>query len=136
MGKEPNSKEIADLLGIDNKSVDEILEVFQPTVSLEYPLNDGEFNLLEVVEDEKCMSPDTGIYKKDLKVELESALASLMENERKILRMRFGFDDDRPITLKEVGTEFGISAETVRQIEARAISKIKQRFSHLQDYME
>jgi len=50
--------------------------------------------------------------------------------------MRFGFDDDRVITLKEIGSEFGISAETVRQIENRAIEKIRQKFSHLQDYMD
>jgi RNA polymerase primary sigma factor len=136
LGKEPTHSEIANLLGIDEKDVSDILEVFQPTVSLEYPLNDGDFNLMEVVEDEKCLSPDFTLYKNDLKHELEEALDSLMENERMILRMRFGFDDDRSVTLKEVGSEFGISAETVRQIEARAMNKIRQKFAHLQDYID
>lgn len=136
LGKEPRYEEIANLIGIDEREVAEILEVFQPTVSLEYPLNDGDFNLMEVVEDEKCLSPDHILYKNDLKSELEEALDSLMENERMILRMRFGFNDEKTITLKEVGSEFGISAETVRQIEARAMNKIKQKFSHLEDYLD
>lgn len=136
LGKEPNHVEIAALVGIDEKEVRDILEVFQPTVSLEYPLNDDEFNLYEVVKDEKYKSPAMMIYKRDLKDDLEAALNSLMDNEKKILRMRFGFDDERPITLKEVGNEFGISAETVRQIETRAMNKIKQKYAHLQNYLD
>jgi len=136
LGKEPSHKEIADMLGIEEKSVSDIMEVFQPTISLEYPLNDDEFNLYEVVSDEKFQSPDMGIYKRDLKEELEHAMESLMDNEKQILKKRFGFEDEEPVTLKEVGNEFGISAETVRQIEARAMSKIKQKYSFLQDYID
>ena len=136
LGKEPSHKEIADMLGIEEKSVSDIMEVFQPTISLEYPLNDEEFNLYEVVSDEKFQSPDMGIYKRDLKDELEHAMESLMDNEKEILKKRFGFEDEEPVTLKEVGNEFGISAETVRQIEARAMSKIKQKYSYLQDYID
>jgi RNA polymerase primary sigma factor len=135
-GREPLSRDIAELIGSDEKTVEALLEVFQPTVSLEYPLNDGEFSLMEVVEDENCKSPDHSMYKKELKKELESAMRSLMENERKILRMRFGFDDENPITLKDVGNEFGISAETVRQIELRAMNKIRQKYNHLQNYID
>lgn len=136
LGKEPSYKDIADMLGIDERSVSDILEVFQPTVSLEYPLNDEEFNLYEVVSDEKFLSPDTSISRRDLKKELEIAMESLMENERLILTKRFGLDGNEPVTLKDVGNEFGISAETVRQIEARAMQKIKQRFAYLADYIE
>ncbi|RJP17596.1 MAG: RNA polymerase sigma factor RpoD/SigA [Deltaproteobacteria bacterium] len=135
-GREPNTLEIADLLGINERDVKEIQEVFQPTVSLEYPLNDSDFNLMEVVEDETTKSPDFNLSKDELKKMLDEALNSLMDNEKRILRMRFGFDDDRPVTLKEVGNEFGISAETVRQIESRAMNKIKQKYSHLQDYLD
>jgi len=116
LGKEPSYRDIADMLGIDERSVSDILEVFQPTVSLEYPLNDDEFNLYEVVSDEKFLSPDTSISRRDLKKELKSAMESLMENERLILTKRFGLDGSEPVTLKDVGNEFGISAETVRQI--------------------
>jgi RNA polymerase primary sigma factor len=136
LGKEPTNKEISKMLSIDEKIVSEILELFQPTISLEYPLNNGEFNLLEVVGDNKVLDPDSGIYRRELQDELEEAMDSLMENERSILRMRFGFDDDRPITLKEIGNQFGVSAETVRQIESRAIDKIRQKYPHLQDYIE
>lgn len=135
LGKEPSVRDIAELLGIDENTVSGIMEVFQPTVSLEYPLNDEEFNLYELVSDEKYQSPDAAIYKKDLRAELENAMDSLMENEKKILRMRYGFDEDREFTLKDVGIAFGISAETVRQIEARAISKIKQKYNHLENYL-
>jgi len=135
LGKEPSFRDIAELLGIDENTVSGIMEVFQPTVSLEYPLNDEEFNLYEIVSDEKYQSPDTAIYKKDLREELENAMNSLMENEKKILRMRYGFDGDRQFTLKDVGIAFGISAETVRQIEARAITKIKQKYNHLENYL-
>lgn len=135
LGKDPSVREIADLLGIDENVVADIMEVFQPTVSLEHPLNDDEFNLYEVVSDEKYQSPDAGIYKRDLRSELEEAMNSLMENERKILRMRFGFDGDDPVTLKEVGAVFGISAETVRQIESRAMGKIRQKYSQLESYI-
>ena len=134
LGKDPSVREIADLLGIDENVVADIMEVFQPTVSLEHPLNDDEFNLYEVVSDEKYQSPDAGIYKRDLRCELEEAMNSLMENERKILRMRFGFDGDDPVTLKEVGAVFGISAETVRQIESRAMGKIRQKYSQRKLY--
>jgi len=136
LGREPTNKEIAGMLSIDEKIVAEIQELFQPTVSLEYPLNNGEFSLLEVVGDNKGYDPDHGIYRRELKDELEDAMDTLMENERKILRMRFGFDDDRPITLKEIGNQFGVSAETVRQIESRAIDKIRKKYPHLQDYIE
>lgn len=136
LGKEPTYKDIADMLGIDERSVSDILEVFQPTVSLEYPLNDEEFNLYEVVSDEKFLSPDNSISRRDLKNELDSAMESLMENERLILTKRFGLDGNEPVTLKDVGNEFGISAETVRQIEARAMQKIKHRFAYLADYIE
>lgn len=135
-GREPNSVEIAELLGISEREVNDIIEVFQPTVSLEYPLNDSDFSLLEVVEDETTKSPDFNLSKDELKKTLDEALNSLMDNEKKILRMRFGFDDDRSVTLKEVGNKFGISAETVRQIESRAMNKIKQKFAHLQDYLD
>lgn len=134
-GHEPTAVELAELLGVHEKDVRDIQEVFQPTVSLEHPLNDTDFSLLEVVEDAKALSPDYHVTRSELKEELESAMNSLLENEKKILRMRFGFDDDRPVTLKELGDEFGVSAETVRQIESRAMNKIKQKFSHLQDFL-
>ena len=136
LGREPSSRDIALQLGVDEKVVSEILGFFQPTVSLEYHLNDADFSLLEVISDTKSHSPSDGIFRKDLAGELNCALDSLMDNERRILKLRFGFDDDRPITLKEVGGEFGVSAETVRQIETRAMKKIKRRFSHLQDYID
>ncbi|HPO45857.1 MAG TPA: sigma-70 family RNA polymerase sigma factor, partial [Spirochaetota bacterium] len=101
----------------------------------EHPLNDDEFSLYEVVSDEKYQSPDTGVYRRELREDLEEAMSTLMENERKILRMRFGFDTEQPVTLKEVGAEFGISAETVRQIESRAMKKIREKFAHLENYL-
>lgn len=134
-GHEPTVLDLAVLLGVHEKEVRDIQEVFQPTVSLDNPLNDTDFSLLEVVEDATTVSPDYHVTRSELKEELESAMNSLLENEKKILRMRFGFDDDRPVTLKELGDEFGVSAETVRQIESRAMNKIKQKFSHLQDFL-
>lgn len=135
-GHEPTAVELAELIGVHEKEVRDIQEVFQPTVSLEHPLGDADFSLLEVVEDATSISPDYDLTRSELKEELESAMNTLLENEKKILRMRFGFDDDRPVTLKELGDEFGVSAETVRQIESRAMNKIKQKFSHLQDFLD
>jgi RNA polymerase primary sigma factor len=121
---------------VHEKEVRDIQEFFQPTVSLEHPMNDTDFSLMEVVEDATAVSPDYQVTRSELKAELESAMNSLLDSERKILRMRFGFDDDRPVTLKELGEEFGVSAETVRQIESRAMNKIKQKFSHLQVFLD
>ncbi len=135
-GREPSALEIAELLGVHEKEVRDIQEFFQPTVSLEHPMNDTDFSLMEVVEDATAVSPDYQVTRSELKAELESAMNSLLDSERKILRMRFGFDDDRPVTLKELGEEFGVSAETVRQIESRAMNKIKQKFSHLQVFLD
>lgn len=135
-GKEPTAQKIADTLHSDVKSIAEVMELFQPTVSLECPLNDDDYNLYEFVSDDKYISPDNGVCHEELKEELNTALDSLLENERAVLKMRFGIGVDEPVTLKDVGDRFGISAETVRQIESRAMTKIKRNHENLQIYID
>ena len=135
-GSEPTVRDLSLLLGIPDKEVVELLECCQATVSLETPLSGPDTSLHDVIHDEKTLPPDSVFARKELVSEIDRAMDSLVDNEKQILKMRYGFSDEGSSTLKEAGSKLGVSAETVRQIEMRAIDKIRRQFSYLQHYMD
>ena len=135
-GMEPTAKDLSILLGVSEKEVSDLKEYFQPMMSLETPLNFEECNLHDFLGDDRSQSPDNLYARKEMYFEMHEALNSLVENEREILKMRYGFNDEGAVTLKEAGEYFGISAETVRQIEMRAMDKIRRKYGHLASYVD
>lgn len=134
-GSEPTNREIAESLGVEEKAIADIIQIFKPTVSFEHPMNEDDFTLYDVIGDSSNYTPDNLYYREEMKNELNSALDSLVDNEKNILKMRFGFSGEKPVSLKEIGNKFGVSAETIRQIESRAKDKLKSKYSFLEDYV-
>ncbi|MBI4837219.1 MAG: sigma-70 family RNA polymerase sigma factor [Candidatus Portnoybacteria bacterium] len=131
LGREPLPEEIAAEMGVDIDKIRHITKISQGTVSLEAPVGEGEEDstLGEFIEDEKTVLPSQVAALKLLQDQLKDILTELSPREQKILRMRFGLDDGVTHTLEEVGKEFGVTRERIRQIEAKALEKIrKHRF--------
>jgi len=131
LGREPLPEEIAAEMGVDVDRIRQITKISQGTVSLEAPVGeDNEDSTLgEFIEDEKTVLPSQVAALKLLQDQLKDILAELSPREQKILRMRFGLDNGVTHTLEEVGKEFGVTRERIRQIEAKALEKIrKHRF--------
>ncbi len=126
LGREPTSREIADKMGLSVQKVEEILKTSRDPVSLDTPIGEEEDSQLgDFIPDETSVSLIDSVSRSMLKKELDEAMKSLSEREREVLRLRFGLDDDRPKTLEEVGKEFRVTRERIRQIEAKALRKLK-----------
>ncbi len=141
LGREPESQEIADVMGegMTGTRVREILKIAQDTTSLETPVGDEDDSILgDFIADTSQPTPIEAASKELLKENIEEVLSSLTDREAKVLRMRFGLDGKNPMTLEEVGREFGVTRERIRQIEAKALRKLKHpsRRKKLQDYLE
>ncbi len=129
LGREPLPEEVASEMGIEVEKVHHIMEISQDTVSLEAPVgeDDDEASLLgEFIEDEKMLTPAQEVDRRILQDQLRGILDDLSPREQKILKMRFGLDDGITHTLEEVGKEFGVTRERIRQIEAKSFEKIRQ----------
>lgn len=128
LGREPMPEEIAAEMGVDLDKVRQIIKISQETVSLEAPVGGDEEDstLGEFIEDEKTILPSYSAARRLLKEQLKEILVDLSPREQKILKMRFGLDDGITHTLEEVGKEFGVTRERIRQIEAKALEKIRQ----------
>src|SRR3989344_2739967 len=128
LGREPLAEELAAEMSVDVEKIHHIQQISQETVSLEAPVGeDDEDSMLgDFIEDEKMLSPAQEAARKLLKDHIAEILIDLMPREQKILRMRFGLDDGITHTLEEVGKEFGVTRERIRQIEAKALEKIRQ----------
>jgi RNA polymerase primary sigma factor len=138
-GREPSIEEIADAMGMTEDKVREILKIAQEPVSLETPIGEEEDSHLgDFIEDEDVLAPVDAVSFYLLKEQLEDVLGSLTPREERVLRLRFGLDDGRPRTLEEVGQEFGVTRERIRQIEAKALRKLRHpsRSKKLKDYLE
>ncbi len=141
LGREPESQEIADIMGegMTGTRVREILKIAQDTTSLETPVGDEDDSILgDFIADTSQPTPIEAASKELLKENIEEVLSTLTDREAKVLRMRFGLDGKNPMTLEEVGREFGVTRERIRQIEAKALRKLKHpsRRKKLQDYLE
>lgn len=131
LGREPLAEEIAAEMGLEVSKVYHIQRISQETVSLETPVgeDDEDSVLAEFVEDEKVPPPSVEAARNLLRERLKEILIDLTPREQKILAMRFGFDDSITHTLEEVGNEFGVTRERIRQIEAKALEKIREHHS-------
>ena len=139
LGREPTPEEIAEEMEITVERVREIMKVAQEPVSLETPIGEEEDSHLgDFIEDEEAQAPAEAASFLLLKEQLEDVLDTLTERERKVLRLRFGLDDGRARTLEEVGQVFGVTRERIRQIEAKALRKLRHpsRSKKLKDYLE
>ncbi|MFC1710998.1 RNA polymerase sigma factor RpoD [Patescibacteria group bacterium] len=139
MGREPKPHEVGKEMGLETVKVREIMKISQKTTSLETPVGDDEDSYLgDFIPDDTSASPYDLTSKKLLQENLEEVLAALSEREARVLKMRFGLGGKRPMTLEEVGKEFGVTRERIRQIEAKALRKLKHpsRRKKLQDFLE
>ena len=139
LGREPEAKEIANEMGIEPAKVREILKISQKTTSLETPIGDDEDSYLgDFIADDTQISPYDATSKRLLRENIEEVLRALSDREAKVLKMRFGLSGGRAMTLEEVGKEFGVTRERIRQIEAKALRKLKHpsRRKKLQDYLD
>ena len=139
LGREPEVEELAAELDITPEKVREIMKISQEPVSLEKPIGEEEDSHLgDFIPDEDIPSPEQQAAFTLLKEQLNEILASLTQREGKVLRLRFGLDDGRPRTLEEVGKEFGVTRERIRQIEAKALRKLRHpsRSKKLKDYLD
>ena len=139
LGREPTPAEIAEKLGVTEERVREIQKIAQDPVSLETPIGEEEDSHLgDFIEDEKTMTPSESVAFTMLKEQLLGVLDTLTPREEKVLRLRYGLDDGKPRTLEEVGREFNVTRERIRQIEAKALRKLRHpsRSKKLKDFLE
>ncbi|HEY7349665.1 MAG TPA: RNA polymerase sigma factor RpoD [Ktedonobacterales bacterium] len=139
LGREPTSEEIALEMQITPEKVREIIKVSQEPVSLETPIGEEEDSHLgDFIEDHSALAPAEAASHQLLKEQVEVVLGGLSERERKVLQLRFGLDDGRSRTLEEVGREFKVTRERIRQIEAKALRKLRHpsRSRKLKDYLD
>ena len=140
LGREPTAEEIAEKMdGMTPAKVREIQKISLEPVSLETPIcEEDDSHLGDFIEDEGAMSPDDYASNELLKDELNEVLLELTDREEKVLRLRFGLDDGRTRTLEEVGKEFNVTRERIRQIEAKALRKLKHpsRSKRLKDFLD
>ncbi|MEP6977661.1 MAG: RNA polymerase sigma factor RpoD [Thermoleophilia bacterium] len=126
LGREPNPDEIADELEMTTEEVREILRMAQPPVSLEKPIGEEEDSSLgDFVQDEAAESPYDTAQLSLRREDIENALSSLPERERKVIELRFGLKGEQPCTLEEVGRAFGVTRERIRQIENNTLKKLE-----------
>ncbi len=138
-GREPTPEEIAKEMEVPVEKVREIQKIAQDPVSLETPIGEEEDSHLgDFIEDDKTQTPGDSVAFIMLKEQLLKVLDSLTPREEKVLRLRYGIDDGKPRTLEEVGNEFNVTRERIRQIEAKALRKLRHpsRCKKLKDFLE
>lgn len=139
LGREPTPEEIADYMGISADKVVEIQKIAQDPVRLETPIGEEEdSHLVDFIEDTKTVAPSEMAAQSMLREQLIAALHKLTPREEKVIRLRYGLDDGRTRTLEEVGKEFNVTRERIRQIEAKALRKLRNpsKSKKLRDYLE
>ncbi|MCD8106296.1 MAG: RNA polymerase sigma factor RpoD [Lachnospiraceae bacterium] len=138
LGREPTPEEVADRLGVPVSRVREVLKISRDPVSLDTPIGEeDDSHLGDFIEDDTALSPADSAAFSMLREELSTALESLTERERQVIKLRFGLEDGRARTLEEVGKEFNVTRERIRQIEAKALRKLRHpsRSKRLKDFL-
>ena len=126
VGRDPSPEEMAERTGIELEKVKTILKISKEPISLDSPIGNGEDSFLaDFIEDADSISPDEATVKKSLRTSLGQVLSTLTPREERVLRMRFGIDTAIDLTLEEVGKNFSVTRERIRQIEAKALKKLK-----------
>jgi len=125
LGREADAEEVGRALRVRPEKIHETLQVFQEPISLENPVGDGETLLGELIADKGAMLPDSPVHRFELTRELDRILSTLTPREQLVIRMRFGIGQDEPFTLEQVGQTLSVTRERIRQIEAKALKKLK-----------
>ena len=139
LGRTPTNEEIAKEMGLDVEKVREVRKISQEPVSLEAPIGEeDDSHLGDFIEDEKALAPDEAANQTMLKEQLEEILSTLSDREKRVIELRFGLVDGVPKTLEDVGKEFDVTRERIRQIEAKAIRKLKRpgKGDKIKDFLE
>jgi RNA polymerase primary sigma factor len=139
LGRDPTPEEIGAEIGMSADRVREIQKISQEPVSLETPIGEEEDSQLsDFIEDSGAVAPPDAASDSMLREQLEQVLDGLADRERKVIKLRFGLEDGHPRTLEEVGREFGVTRERIRQIESKTLAKLRHpsRSGKLKDYME
>ncbi|PYZ94263.1 RNA polymerase sigma factor RpoD [Salipaludibacillus keqinensis] len=139
LGREPTPEEVSKEMELTPDKVREILKIAQEPVSLETPIGEeDDSHLGDFIEDQEALAPSDAAAYELLKEQLEDVLDTLTDREENVLRLRFGLDDGRTRTLEEVGKVFGVTRERIRQIEAKALRKLRHpsRSKRLKDFLE
>jgi RNA polymerase primary sigma factor len=138
LGRKPTSDEIANEMGVESDKIDWLVSIlYAEPVSLDIPIGDDESQLSDFIEDEVGPAPEDEAAQSMLREQFRDLLSSLTDRERKIIEMRYGLDNEQGLTLKEVGHEFGLTRERIRQIEKEALAKLRHpsRSRKLIDYL-
>ena len=125
LGREPRAEEIGHALRVHPDKIQDTMQVFQEPVSLENPIGDGETLFGELIADKQAITPDSHVQRTELTRELDRILGTLTPREQVVIRMRFGIGQDEPFTLEQVGQNLSVTRERIRQIEAKALKKLK-----------
>ena len=138
LGREPLPEEVGEVMGLPKERVQEIMKIAQEPVSLETPIGEEEdSNLGDFIQDESIPTPVEATNQTLLHEQLDDVVSTLTEREQRVIKLRFGWDDGRPRTLEEVGKEFNVTRERIRQIEAKALRKLRHpnRSRKLKDFL-
>ena len=139
LGREPTEAEIAEVMGMTEEKIGEIRRIALEPTSLETPTGEeGDSEFYDFVEDENAKNPSETVIQTMLKEQLLAVIETLTPREQKVIRLRYGLDDAHPRTLEEVGKEFNVTRERIRQIEAKALKKLRNpsRSKKLRDFMD
>ncbi len=138
LGREPSSQELSKDSGIPLHDVEKILNLIEEPISLDMSIGEEDSTLEDLIPDEKSLSPSDSLLEKDLTHQIRKLLSGLSPREEKILRLRFGIGEDGECTLEEIGRQFGLSRERIRQIEAKALERLRdpKRYKEIKEYFE